>query len=65
LDVAQSLGFFHDDSAIGPLILALSDSNWDVQMIAASALGNINDRRPVGPLRQALNDGGGDVREAA
>ena len=60
----EALGKIEDVSAVEPLILALTDENWDVRRKAAWALGNMGEPA-VKPLILALTDENWDVRRKA
>lgn len=48
--------------AVEPLIKALSDEDYTIQIGAATALGQIRDRRAISPLIAALKDGHKNAR---
>jgi len=48
--------------AVGPLVVALKDSDPMIRGSAAEALGKIGDRRVLEPLTQALKDTNAEVR---
>jgi len=47
------------------LIMALSDSDWNIRHKAAHALGEIGDSRAISALTKALQDAHAEVRKAA
>jgi HEAT repeat protein len=51
--------------AVGLLLSALNDSNWDVRQNAAKALGTIGDARAIEPLITGLKDRDKNVQWAA
>jgi HEAT repeat protein len=62
---ALALGEIGNASAVGSLIGALKDENWEVRAMAAEAIGKIGDARAVDPLTESLEDENERVREEA
>ncbi len=62
---AWALGRIGGDRALGPLLGALSDPQWQVRREAAQALGNLEDEGAVPALTEALADPVTVVREWA
>lgn len=62
---ACALGDLKADEAVGPLVEALHDPEYDVRQAAAKALGDIGDAKAAEPLRKAPGDRYKGVRECA
>jgi HEAT repeat protein len=61
---AEALGKLSDTRAAPPLVEALHDPIYDVQIAAAISLGELGHLRAVGPLTKLLNDINPSVRAA-
>lgn len=59
---ATALGKIEDTTSVNPLISALNDKHYFVQVRAAKALGQIKDTRAVEPLIKALGDANTELR---
>jgi HEAT repeat protein len=63
--VALALGLLGDRRGVGPLVLALEDSDAEVRTMAANALGQLCDGQALEPLILALKDPDREVRAMA
>lgn len=63
MSAADMLGKMRTRAAVEPLIEAIFDEDFAVQMEAVKALGNIGDAKALIPLRDLINNGPHETEE--
>lgn len=64
LAAASALGWIGDRRAVGPLLSALENRNWQMRQTAAYSLGEIGDEQSLEAIRRHLSDPKPQVRKA-